>query len=75
MAGAEMSYFAEQYEALQVTIPDVPRNEPVYKVNAPLWRFWQTVQPSPESPMFTEQEIVRRLDLLYAADGTCSCDG
>jgi len=64
--------FEEQYEALQCVIPDMPRNAPAYEVNAPLWQFWQTLEPqAPRNPVFTEQEVVRRLDLLYMGLGTC----
>ena len=66
-----MNHFKEQYERMQITIPDLPRAEPCYKVNAPLWRFWQTIAHTPKHPIMTEQEIVRRLDLLYMGDGTC----
>jgi hypothetical protein len=65
--------FEEQYEALQAVIPDLPRDIPAYTVNPPLWAFWRTVEPSaPEHPVMTEQEIVRRLDILYCSDGTCN---
>jgi len=64
--------FEEQYEALQAVIPDLPRDIPAYQVNPPLWAFWRTVEPfAPEHPIMTEQEIVRRLDLLYMGDGAC----
>jgi hypothetical protein len=64
-------HFRAQYEALQHVIPDIPRDAPAYAVNPPLWRGWLAIQPSPEHPLFTEQEVVRRLDLLYMGDGTC----
>jgi len=33
-------HFLEQYETLQCTIPDIPRDEPCENVNKPLWQFW-----------------------------------
>jgi hypothetical protein len=66
------NYFNEQYEAIQATIPDVPRDLPCYQINVPLWLFWRKVDPTAtEQPIMTEQEITRRLDLLYMGDGTC----
>jgi len=54
-------------------VPDMPRDQPCYEVNAPLWAFWRRVKPgATEHPIMTEQEIVRRLDLIYFGDGTCN---
>ena len=65
--------FEEQYEAIQAVIPDLPRDMPAYEVNPPLWAFWRRLEPtSQEHPVYTEQEIVRRLDLFYFGDGTCN---
>jgi hypothetical protein len=45
---------------------------PVYEVNPPLWAFWRAVRPlAEEHPVLTEQEIVRRLDLMYMGHGVC----
>ena len=64
--------FEEQYEQIQAVIPDCPRNAPAYTVNPPLWAFWRRIEPkATEYPIMTEQEIVRRLDLLYMGQGVC----
>ena len=64
--------FEEQYEAIQAVIPDLPRDMPVYEVNPPLWAFWRRLEPRAEPhPVMTEQEIVRRLDLMYMGHGVC----
>lgn len=64
--------FEEQYEAIQAVIPDLPRDMPAYTINPPLWAFWRMIEPrATEHPVMTEQEIVRRLDLMYMGDGVC----
>jgi len=55
-------YFLEQYEELQHTIPDIPRDEPCENVNEPLWRFWSKWTKTTD---MTEAEIVQRLDMLF----------
>lgn len=68
-----MNHWQAQFEDYGAIVPDWPRDKPCYEVNAPLWAFWRKLEPqSQEHPMFTEQEIVRRLDMFYFGDGTCN---
>jgi hypothetical protein len=46
-------YFLEQYEALQCTIPDIPRDEPCEIVNKPLCKD------------MTEAEVVQYMDTMF----------
>ena len=68
-----MTHWETQFEEYGAIVPDMPRNLPCYEVNPPLWAFWRRVKPgAAEHPIMTEQEIVRRLDLIYFGDGTCN---
>ena len=64
--GAAMSkikeYFLEQYEELQYTIPDIPRDEPCENVNKPLWQFWSKWGKGKD---MTEAEIVQYMDTIF----------
>jgi len=63
----------EQFKEYGAIVPDMPCARPCYEVNPPLWAFWRKIEPrAVEHPILTEQEIVRRLDLLYFSDGTCN---
>lgn len=55
-------YFLEQYEELQCTIPDIPRDEPCENVNKPLWRFWAKWGKGKD---MTEAEIVQYMDTMF----------
>lgn len=55
-------YFLEQYEQLQCTIPDIPRDEPCENVNKPLWQFWRKWY---KTDSMTEAEIVQYLDTMF----------
>ena len=66
------NYWETQLEGYGALVPDMPRDAPCYTVNAPLWALFRRIEPNaPEHPIMTEQEIVRRLDLLYMGDGVC----
>ena len=52
----------EQYEALQCTIPDIPRDEPCEIVNKPLWQFWTKWSKGKD---MTEAEVVQHMDMLF----------
>ena len=68
-----MNYWETQLEGYGALVPDMPRNEPCYEVNKPLWAVFRRTHPhAVEHPIMTEQEIVRRLDCLYMSDGTCN---
>lgn len=68
-----MTPWETQFEEYGAVVPDWPRDKPCYEVNPPLWAFWRKIEPSTkEHPILTEQEIVRRLDMLYFGDGTCN---
>ena len=65
--------FEEQLAAYGAVIPDLPVEEPCYKVNRSLWALYRRLDPNvQEHPVCTEAEIVRRMDLLYFSDGTCN---
>ena len=67
-----MMTFEEQLEAYGAIVPDCPLPLPCWQVNRSLWRLFQRFEPqAQESQIFTEQEVVRRMDLFYMADGTC----
>jgi hypothetical protein len=55
-------YFLEQYEELQCTIPDIPRDEPCENVNTPLWQFWSRWGKGKD---MTEAEIVQYMDTMF----------
>jgi hypothetical protein len=55
-------YFLEQYEELQYTIPDIPRDEPCENVNKPLWQFWSKLGKGND---MTEAEIVKYMDTIF----------
>ena len=55
-------YFIEQYEALQCTIPDIPRDELCENVNKPLWQFWAKWGKGKD---MTEAEIVQYMDTMF----------
>ena len=64
--------FEEQLEAYGAIVPDCPVDLPRYKVNRSLWQLYKRLDPkAQEHPIMTEQEIVRRLDLLYMGQGVC----
>ena len=64
--------FEEQLEAYGAIVPDCPVDIPCYKVNRSLWQLYKRLDPkAQEHPIMTEQEIVRRLDLLYMGQGVC----
>lgn len=66
------NHFENQLEAYGAVIPDLPLDRPCYEVNRSLWALYRRLDPhAHEHPIFTEAEIVRRLDLLYMGDGTC----
>ena len=66
------NYWETQLEGYGALVPDMPRDMPCYTVNAPLWALVRRIEPNAlEHPIMTEQEIVRRLDLLYMGDGVC----
>jgi len=65
--------FEEQLEAYGAIVPDCPVDLPCYQVNRSLWGLYKRFDPrAEEHPVMTEQEIVRRLDVLYMSDGTCN---
>jgi hypothetical protein len=55
-------YFLEQYEALQCTIPDIPRDELCENVNKPLWQFWTKWSKGKD---MTEAEVVQYMDTMF----------
>lgn len=67
------NYWETQLEGYGAIVPDCPTTLPCYTVNPPLWALFRTLDPhAPEHPIFSEQEVVRRIDLMYFGDGTCS---
>ena len=66
------SHFEDMLAAYGAVIPDLPVDEPCYKVNRSLWALYRRLDPTvQEHPVCTEAEIVRRLDLLYMGAGIC----
>ena len=64
--------FEDQLEAYGAIVPDCPVDLPCYAVNRSLWQLYKRLDPkAQEHPIMTEQEIVRRLDLLYMGQGVC----
>ena len=64
--------FEEQIEAYGAIVPDCPVDLPCYLVNRTLWQLYKRLDPkAQEHPVMTEQEIVRRFDLLFMGLGTC----
>jgi hypothetical protein len=67
------SRFEELLEAYGAIVPDCPTPLPCYTVNRSLWALYRKLEPrAVEHPIYTEEEIVRRMDLLYFSDGTCN---
>ena len=67
------NHFEELLEAYGAIVPDYPTPLPCYTVNRSLWTLYRKLEPrAVEHPIYTEEEIVRRMDLLYFSDGTCN---
>ena len=66
------SHFEDMLAAYGAVIPDLPLDQPCYQVNRSLWQLYKRLDPkAQEHPVMTEQEIVRRFDLLFMGLGTC----
>ena len=67
------NHFNDMLEAYGAVIPDCPTPLPCSTVNRSLWALYRKLDPSAaDGPLMTEEEIVRRMDLLYMSDGTCN---
>lgn len=67
-----MKHWEEQLETYGAIVPDCPTPLPCYEVNKPLWGLYRQIDPrAEEHPLFSEQEVVRRMDLLFMGQGTC----